>query len=115
MENLETIIKNASRRMKINNTRFVEVGGNWDYKPKILIYENGYIVGMYHSAGRPQLCHINEKIYDGVELGKHIVTCHFSCHVLHLKVQDIVGEINRQIEHEEDLQNEFDKINNISL
>ena len=115
MENLETIIKNASRRMKINNTQFVEGGGYIDFMPRILIYENGYIVGMYHSAAWPQLCHRNEKFYHGVELGKHIVTCSFSCHVLHLKIQDIVDEINLQIKYEEDLKNKLDKINNISL
>ena len=96
MENLQTVIKNASRRMKIVNKSWISKGCNIEYIPKIYIYENGYIVGMYHKAAYPQLNDSEEKVY-GKELGKHIVSSTFEYQVFNLKVEDIIEMVNREL------------------
>lgn len=95
-KNLQTIIKNASRRMKINNNEWHKKGYNMEYIPNIYIFENGYIVGMYHQASCPQLCYREEKVY-GKELGKFIINCSFEGHVLKMKTQDIIDWVNLKI------------------
>ena len=96
MKNLETVIKNASRMMKITNKEWIGEGCNVDYKPKIYIHENGYIVGMYHQSASPQFSYTNKKVY-GKELGEHIVSCTFESHVFNKKVEDIIEMVHREL------------------
>ena len=93
MKNLETVIKNASRMMKINNKKWIVRGSNVDFKPKIIIYENGYIVGMYHPSAFYQIIYTTKKVYGGKELGEYTFSCVFPHHVHNNKVEDIVNMV----------------------
>ena len=93
MKNLETVIKNASRMMKISNKEWIAKGCNVDYKPKIIIYENGYIVGMYHPSASPQFTYTTKKVYGGKELGEYTFSCVFPHQVHNNKVEDIVNMV----------------------
>ena len=93
MKNLETLIKNASRMMKISNKEWIAKGSNVDFKPKIIIYENGYMVGMYHPSASPQFTYTTKKVYGGKELGEYNFCCVFPHQVHNDKVEDIVNMV----------------------
>lgn len=59
----ERIIKNAVCAAKRISKEWLQDGNSVDYKPKIQIYENGYVVSMHHSASFPQNYNLVEKRY----------------------------------------------------
>lgn len=75
-QELEKIIENAFRMVRIVSNKWVRAGYNSDFRTSVEIYENGYRVSMYNTASSPQHLDVKEVKY-GKELGKYIISNHY--------------------------------------
>lgn len=71
---MEKLIKMAVKEGKDTQRVWIEKGNNPDFNLRVQLYENGYIVSMFHSAASPQNYLVSQymigdelgaKVYDG--------------------------------------------------
>lgn len=68
---MQELIKMAVKEGKDTQAVWIEKGYNPDFKLRVQIYDNGYIVSMYHSAASPQNQMVSQYIM-GYELGAKV-------------------------------------------
>lgn len=70
-EQLMSLAKDAVTHAQINERIWIDNGYNREFQPRITLYENGFIVDMWHTAAHPQAQEQHKVLIMGEkELGK---------------------------------------------
>ncbi len=94
-KNTQRIAKNAINALKRTVRKWKNNEENLDFKPFVQIYQNGYVVGMYHSAAAPQNYYVTKKVY-GSERGELLFQHFFTnINIDNIKTVTIIFNKNR--------------------
>lgn len=87
-EQIIDLIRDAISHAQINQQIWIEQGNNKEFRPSIEVFENGFIVSMWHSASSPQHVWRRKVLTTGeTKLGEYLIG-----HIFDASIED--DEVN---------------------